>query len=73
MTLSASKSIGSNIKSVPGVSNSDYGVAIGQPVIRGLGGDRVKVLSNNDYISDLSYFSADHPKMVNLIMLNQLK
>lgn len=61
-----SKSIGSNIKSVPGVSNSDYGAAIGQPVIRGLGGDRVKVLSNNNYISDLSYFSADHPNMVNL-------
>ncbi len=58
--INGSKSLGSNIKSIPGISNSDYGSAIGQPVIRGLGGDRVKVLSNNNHVSDLSYFSADH-------------
>lgn len=64
--ISGSKSLGSNIKSIPGISNSDYGSAIGQPVIRGLGGDRVKVLSNSNHVSDLSYFSADHPNMINL-------
>tara|TARA_Y100000768_G_scaffold38088_2_gene25016 strand:- start:1504 stop:3504 length:2001 start_codon:yes stop_codon:yes gene_type:complete len=64
--IRGSQSIGSNVKSIPGISDSDYGVAIGQPVIRGLGGSRVKVLSNNNYVSDLSYFSADHPNMVNL-------
>ena len=58
--------LGSSANIVPGVSNSDYGAAIGQPVIRGLGGSRVRVLSNNNYVSDLSYFSADHPNMVNL-------
>ena len=64
--ISGSQSIGHNVKSIPGISNSDYGVAIGQPVIRGLGGSRVRVLSNNNYVSDLSYFSADHPNMVNI-------
>tara|TARA_B100001113_G_scaffold7774_1_gene6348 strand:- start:11564 stop:13546 length:1983 start_codon:yes stop_codon:yes gene_type:complete len=58
--------LGSSVNIIPGVSNSDYGVAVGQPVIRGLGGSRVRVLSNNNYVSDLSYFSADHPNMVNL-------
>jgi len=65
-TQSIGLNLGSSINIIPGISNSDYGVAIGQPVIRGLGGSRVKVLSNNNYVSDLSYFSADHPNIVNL-------
>ncbi len=65
-TQSIGSNLGSSINIIPGISNSDYGAAIGQPIIRGLGGSRVKVLSNNNYVSDLSYFSADHPNMVNL-------
>ena len=65
-SFSIGSNLGSSVNIIPGVSNSDYGAAIGQPVIRGLGGSRVRVLSNNNYISDLSYFSADHPNMVNL-------
>ena len=65
-TQSIGSNLGSSINIIPGISNSDYGAAIGQPVIRGLGGSRVRVLSNNNYVSDLSYFSADHPNMVNL-------
>tara|TARA_Y100001936_G_C16077827_1_gene675313 strand:+ start:787 stop:2760 length:1974 start_codon:yes stop_codon:yes gene_type:complete len=64
--IDSSKSIGTNLRSIPGVSNSDYGTSVGQPVIRGLGGSRVRVLSNNNYVSDLSFFSADHPVMLNL-------
>jgi len=64
--IESSQSIGTNLRSIPGVSNSDYGTSVGQPVIRGLGGSRVKVLSNNNYVSDLSFFSADHPVMLNI-------
>ena len=64
--INSTRSIGSNLSHIPGISNSDYGAAIGQPVIRGLGGSRVRVLSNNNYVSDLSFFSADHPVMLNL-------
>ena len=64
--INAAKSVGSNLRYIPGISNSDYGAAIGQPIIRGLGGSRVRVLSNNNYVSDLSFFSADHPVMLNL-------
>ena len=65
-SISIGSNIGSSINRVPGVSNSDYGVAIGQPVIRGLGGNRVKVLSDNDNVNDLSFISSDHPNMVNI-------
>ena len=61
----STQSIGTIIKRIPGISNSDYGAAVGQPVIRGLGGNRVKVLSDNDNVNDLSHISADHPNMVN--------
>jgi len=63
--INSTQSIGQNLIKIPGISNSDYGVAIGQPVIRGLGGSRVKVLSDNDNVNDLSHISADHPNMVN--------
>ena len=63
--INSTQSIGQNLIKIPGISNSDYGVAIGQPVIRGLGGSRVKVLSDNDNVNDLSYISADHPNMAN--------
>ena len=63
--INSTQSIGTIIKRIPGISNSDYGAAVGQPVIRGLGGNRVKVLSNNDNVNDLSHISADHPNMVN--------
>jgi len=64
--IESSQSIGTNLRRIPGVSNSDYGTSVGQPVIRGLGGSRVKVLSNNNYVSDLSFISADHPIMLNI-------
>ena len=63
---SIGSNVGSNINSIPGVSNSDYGTAVGQPVIRGLSGSRVRILSNSNIVNDLSYFSADHANMVNL-------
>ena len=63
--INSTQSIGTIIKRIPGISNSDYGAAVGQPVIRGLGGNRVKVLSDNDNVNDLSHISADHPNMVN--------
>ena len=63
--INSTQSIGQNLIKIPGISNSDYGLAIGQPAIRGLGGSRVKVLSDNDNVNDLSYISADHPNMVN--------
>ena len=41
--IDPSKSMGTNLRSIPGVSNSDYGTSVGQPVIRGLGGSRKSV------------------------------
>ena len=42
----ATQSLGETIDELLGVSVSDYGAAVGQPIIRGMSGSRVKILDN---------------------------
>jgi iron complex outermembrane receptor protein len=67
--INVNKSIGDNLKGLSGVSNADYGAAVGQPSIRGLTGNRTKLLSNNIPVNDLSNLSGDH---INNIDLNNI-
>ena len=67
--ISAGKSLGDNLKGFSGITNADYGAAIGQPAIRGLTGNRTKILSNNIAVNDLSSLSADH---INTVDLNNI-
>lgn len=67
--INSNKSIGDNLKGLPGLSNADYGAAVGQPVIRGLTGNRTQILSNNISVNDLSNLSGDH---INNIDLNNI-
>ena len=67
--INSSKSIGDNLKGLSGISNVDYGAAVGQPMIRGLTGNRTKLFSNNIGINDLSGLSGDH---INNIDLNNI-
>ena len=39
-------SLGESIDDLLGVTSADYGFAVGQPVIRGMSGPRVKILRN---------------------------
>ena len=54
------------MKNFSGISNADYGIAIGQPVLRGLTGDRTRILSNGIQANDLSHISGDHSNKVDL-------
>jgi iron complex outermembrane receptor protein len=56
----ASQSIGASIDGLVGVSSSDYGTAVGQPIIRGMSGSRVKILNNGIVIRDVSGLGPDH-------------
>ena len=53
----ANGSLGEAIDDLLGVSSADYGSAIGQPIIRGMSGTRVKVLDNGMVNSCLLYTS----------------
>jgi len=52
--------IGETLANEPGVSSSDFGPGSGRPIIRGLGGSRVKILENGIGTMDLSTISVDH-------------
>ena len=71
--ISSNKSLGDNLKGLSGMTNADYGAAIGQPSIRGLTGNRTKILSNNIAVNDLSSLSADHINNVDLNNISHIE
>ena len=52
--------IGEAVANELGVSSSDFGAAVGRPVIRGLAGSRVSVLENGISTMDVANIGADH-------------
>lgn len=52
--------IGETLKSEPGVSSTFFGAGASRPIIRGQGGDRVRVLTNGVGSIDASSASPDH-------------
>jgi iron complex outermembrane recepter protein len=53
-------SLGDTLSSEPGVRSSYFGPGAGRPVVRGLSGDRVKILQNGVGSQDVSNTSPDH-------------
>lgn len=54
------ETLGATLASEPGVTVTSMGPATSQPVIRGLGGDRVLVLEDGVRVGDMSNTGADH-------------
>jgi iron complex outermembrane receptor protein len=69
----ATTSIGDAIDSYLGVSIADYGAAVGQPIIRGMSGPRVKILKNGMVNRDVSGLGADHLNDVDLNDVQQIE
>ncbi len=53
-------SIGETLRSQPGISSTFFGPGASRPIIRGLGGDRIRVLDNGIGSIDASSTSPDH-------------
>ena len=62
----ATTSLGEAVDSYLGVSIADYGAAVGQPIIRGMSGPRVKILKNGMVNRDVSGLGVDHLNDVDL-------
>ena len=69
----ATSSLGEAIDSYLGVSIADYGAAVGQPIIRGMSGPRVKILKNGMVNRDVSGLGADHLNDVDLNDIEQVE
>jgi len=57
--------IGATLANQPGVAERSFGPGPSRPVIRGLDGDRVLILTDGQRVGDLSSQSADHGVTVN--------
>ena len=53
-------SIAETLRSIPGVHSASFGQAVGRPVIRGLGGARIKTMEDRIDSMDVSVSSPDH-------------
>ncbi|NDH39251.1 MAG: hypothetical protein EBY45_02320 [Gammaproteobacteria bacterium] len=67
------QSLGEHVDALLGVSSADFGGAVGQPIIRGMSGNRVKVLNNGTVIRDVSALGPDHAVDVSLNDVKQIE
>ena len=69
----ATTSLGEAVDSYLGVSIADYGSAVGQPIIRGMSGPRVKILKNGMVNRDVSGLGVDHLNDLDLNNISQVE
>ena len=69
----ASQSLGESLDGLLGVSSADYGSGVGQPIIRGMSGNRVKILNNGMVVRDVAGIGADHVNDVDLNNIQQIE
>jgi iron complex outermembrane receptor protein len=60
LTLEQKGSLGETLKNQPGISSSWFGPGASRPIIRGLDGDRIRLLRNGVGALDASSLSNDH-------------
>ena len=66
-------SLGETVNSIPGVQSSNFGAGVGRPVIRGMDGPRVAVLSDGLASQDVSTVSQDHSPAVEPFLADQIE
>ena len=65
--------IGETLASQPGVSATSFGPNASRPIIRGLGGDRIRVLTDGIGSLDVSTSSADHAVAINPLTAQRIE
>ena len=65
--------LGETLNGLPGVSSTYFGPQSSRPVIRGLDGDRIRVLSNGLAASDASALSFDHAVTSDVLSLDRIE
>lgn len=65
--------IAKTLENEPGISQISMGPAPARPVLRGLGGDRLLLLEDNNRTGDLSATSADHAVSIDPLTTNRIE
>ncbi len=73
LTLALAPTIGETLGGKPGVQSTFFGPAASRPIIRGLGGDRVRVLTDGLATLDASGLSEDHAVAIDPALADQIE
>ena len=73
LAAKARTSIGETLAHTPGVSATSFGPTASRPILRGLEGERVRVLTDGIGAIDVSNTSADHPTLVNPLLADRIE
>lgn len=73
LLLRRQSSLGETLDGLPGVSSSYFGPASSRPIIRGMDGDRVRVLTNSGAANDVSGLSFDHAVPVDPLTVERVE
>ncbi len=73
LSLLSAMNVGDALSSLPGVANSQFGPNAGRPVVRGLDGDKIRILQNGTALLDASAASPDHAVGVDPLSLREMQ
>lgn len=73
LVLQRSSNLGDTLSGMPGVAASNFGPNASRPVIRGLDGDRVRILSNAGASVDASNLSFDHAVALDPLVVDRIE
>ncbi len=73
LVLRRGSSLGDTLAGLPGVSSTYFGPNANRPVIRGLDGDRVRILSNAGASMDASSLSYDHAVPLDPLIVDRIE
>ena len=73
LVLRRGSSLGDTLDGLPGVSSTYFGPNANRPVIRGLDGDRIRVLSNAGAALDASSLSFDHAVPIDPLVVERIE
>ena len=72
LSLTRAGTLGETLNGTPGVSATSFGPNASRPVIRGLDGERVRIMQNGIGILDASSLSFDHAVSVDPLVIEQI-
>lgn len=73
LLLRSRSTLGETLSATPGVSSTYFGPNASRPVIRGLDGDRVRILNNGGSSADVSALSYDHALPIDPITVERIE
>jgi iron complex outermembrane receptor protein len=73
LLLRQQSSLGEVLSGTPGVSSTYFGPSASRPIVRGLDGDRLRILENGGALLDVSSLSFDHAVSLDPIAVDRIE